>query len=60
MNSKVEPWERLDCLIVAPDEWGIENGFLTPTMKIKRRTIDDAYGDKLEGWSGTGDKVIWG
>jgi long-chain acyl-CoA synthetase len=60
VNEKVEPWERLDCLIVAPDEWGIENEFLTPTMKIKRRTIDDAYGDKLEGWSGSGKKIIWG
>ena len=59
VNNKVEAWERLDCLVVAPDEWAIENDFLTPTMKIKRRAIDDAYGDKLEGWTKEGKKVVW-
>ncbi len=60
VNGKVEAWEKLDCLVVAPEEWAIENEFLTPTMKIKRRTIDDAYGDKLEGWTKEGQKVVWG
>jgi long-chain acyl-CoA synthetase len=60
VNGKVEAWEKLDCLIVSPDEWGIDNGFLTPTMKIKRASIDDAYGEKLEEWSASGKKVIWG
>ena len=59
VNGKVEAWEKLDCLVVAPEEWAIENEFLTPTMKIKRRTIDDAYGDKLEGWTKEGQKVVW-
>lgn len=59
VNSEVEAWEKLACLVVSPDEWQIENGFLTPTMKLKRAKIDDSYGDKLEGWVESGEKVIW-
>jgi long-chain acyl-CoA synthetase len=59
VNSKVEPWEKLACFVVMSEPWEIENGFLTPTMKIKRAKIDDSYGDKLEGWVESGDKVIW-
>ena len=59
VNSKVEEWEKLDSLVVVSEEWTIENDFLTPTMKIKRRAIDDAYGSKLEDWSSEGKKIIW-
>lgn len=59
VNKQVEPWEKLACLVVAKEEWQIENGFLTPTMKIKRSQIDDNYGSELEGWCESGSKVIW-
>lgn len=59
VNSEVEAWEKLACLVVISDEWQIENGFLTPTMKLKRASVDDAYGDKLEGWVESGEKVVW-
>ena len=59
INRRVEEWERLGCLIVVREEWAIENGFLTPTMKIKRSIIDDRYGPHFEAWAGAKQKVIW-
>jgi long-subunit acyl-CoA synthetase (AMP-forming) len=59
VNGQVQEWERLGCLVVVRDEWQIENGFLTPTMKIRRAAIDDRYGRELEGWSRAGQKVVW-
>jgi len=59
VNSEVEAWERLACIVVVSEEWQIENDFLTPTMKIKRAKIDDTYGSALEGWVNSGSKVIW-
>jgi len=32
---------------------------LTPTQKIKRTTIEDAYDAKVEGWYAQKKKVIW-
>jgi long-subunit acyl-CoA synthetase (AMP-forming) len=59
VNGQVEEWERLGCLVVVKDEWQIENGFLTPTMKLKRSVIDDHYGRELENWSKSASQVIW-
>ena len=59
VNERVEEWERLECLVVSADEWQIENGFLTPTMKLKRAAIEDRYGPHLERWAASGAKVIW-
>ena len=59
VNSKVENFEKMQFFAVVSDEWQIENGFLTPTMKIKRTTIEDAYAGEIEGWYGSKQKVIF-
>ena len=59
VNKEVEAFERLQFLVVVKEPWAIENGFLTPTMKIKRSRIEDAYGPQTEGWYGAGKRVIW-
>ena len=59
VNSEVEDFERAAFVVVAKDPWTIEKGFLTPTMKIKRASIEDHYEPKLEGWYAAKKKVIW-
>ena len=58
-NRQVEEYERLGFIVVAKDRWTIEGGQLTPTMKIKRGSIEDMYAEKLEEWYDTKKKVIW-
>ena len=52
-TSKNEPITELK------EPWQIENGFLTPTMKIKRRVLEEAYGPHLEDWYAAKSPVIW-
>lgn len=59
VNRQVEEWEKLSCLVIARDEWAIDNGFLTPTMKLKRSAIDDTYGADLQKWAESKEKVAW-
>jgi long-subunit acyl-CoA synthetase (AMP-forming) len=59
VNQEVEAFERLQFLAVVKDPWLIENGFLTPTMKMKRSMIEDTYGPKMDDWYGAGQKVVW-
>jgi long-subunit acyl-CoA synthetase (AMP-forming) len=59
VNGEIEAFERLQFLVVVKDPWAIENGFLTPTMKIKRSKIEDNYGPMSEGWYTAGKRIVW-
>lgn len=59
VNSMLEDHEKLAFAVVVKDQWTMENGFLTPTMKIKRNVIEARYLPFAEGWQALGEKVIW-
>jgi long-subunit acyl-CoA synthetase (AMP-forming) len=59
VNSQIEEFERMGFLVVGSTRWTIEDGFLTPTMKIRRPNIEDLYTAKTEAFYGAGQKVIW-
>lgn len=59
VNAQVEGFEKLEFLTVVKDSWQIENGFLTPTMKMKRTTLEDTYGPKTKEWYAAKKRVVW-
>jgi long-chain acyl-CoA synthetase len=48
VNDTVEKHARIGALIVSTEPWGIENGMLTPTLKIRREQIEQAFGEKAQ------------
>jgi long-chain acyl-CoA synthetase len=50
VNQSLDAHEKLDKVIVVCDEWTVENGLLTPTMKIKRREIEKRYSSQYDEW----------
>ncbi|MDR9865369.1 long-subunit acyl-CoA synthetase (AMP-forming) [Pseudomonas baetica] len=59
VNAVLDKHERLRRLVVVKDSWAVENGFLTPTLKIKRNVIEDTYGARFEEWSERSEVVLW-
>jgi long-chain acyl-CoA synthetase len=59
LNKGLDNIEQLQFLSVVGDEWTAENGFLTPTLKIKRGKIEDAYKNQVPGWYAQNRKVVW-
>ncbi|SFM23311.1 AMP-binding protein [Marinobacter zhejiangensis] len=59
VNQSVDPHEQLQFITVVRDEWSIENNFLTPTMKLKRNVVEDAYKVDLDSWYAKRQPVIW-
>jgi long-subunit acyl-CoA synthetase (AMP-forming) len=59
INSGLPPHERLAFLAVARDEWLPENGFLTPTMKLKRTRLEKTYGEFADAWYAAKKPVVW-
>ena len=59
INAKLDPHERLKCLVIAREPWTVENGVITPTFKIKRNRIEDLYAANFDKWESSSAKVIW-
>ena len=59
INDKLDPHEQLDCVVVVTEPWSVDNGFITPTFKVKRNRIEEVYGPNYETWVGSRKKVIW-
>ncbi|MDT8989645.1 AMP-binding protein [Curvibacter sp. APW13] len=59
INSELADYEQLRMFVVVRQPWSIENGCLTPTMKIKRAKIENVAEAQLEAWYNTKGAVIW-
>ena len=59
INERLEPHEKLGCLGVVTKPWTPENGFVTPTLKVKRNRIEDAFSQRYEVWQREGKQVVW-
>ncbi len=59
VNAQLEPHEKLGCLVVVTTPWTPENGFVTPTLKVKRNRIEEAFAGQYQGWCRAGKPVIW-
>jgi long-chain acyl-CoA synthetase len=48
INKNLARFEKLKRVLVVPDEFTAENGALTPTMKLRRRVIDERYRSQID------------
>jgi long-chain acyl-CoA synthetase len=51
--------KRIALLFVCGSEWTIDNGLLTPTMKVRRARIEASVAPHIERWYATGRRVHW-
>ncbi|GAA3586637.1 AMP-binding protein [Marinobacter xestospongiae] len=59
VNAEAEPHEKLAFAVVVNEPWRIENGMLTPTLKIKRNVIESHYADRMAGWYDQNRRIVW-
>jgi long-subunit acyl-CoA synthetase (AMP-forming) len=58
-NSTLAEYERLRMLVVVPEPWSVDNGCLTPTMKIRRNRIEASINAQLTAWYESHGTVHW-
>ena len=59
VNAQVDPHERMSFIAIVDGPWTIGNEFLTPTLKIKRATLERRYLTMVENWEKLKTPVVW-
>jgi long-chain acyl-CoA synthetase len=59
VNERLEPHEQIAKLVVVKDAWTIDNGIMTPTMKVKRNEIEKRYAALIEKEGATRTPIGW-
>jgi long-chain acyl-CoA synthetase len=58
VNPNLESYEKLEKAVVMKGEWTIENGLLTPTLKVKRNEVEKIHIPKYPTWYHTQPGVV--
>jgi long-subunit acyl-CoA synthetase (AMP-forming) len=58
-NQVLDKHEQLNGLVLVPEVWAVDNGFLTPTLKIKRASVETAYSPHFDAWGQRREGVVW-
>ncbi len=59
INAQLDPHEQMSFLAVVSEQWTVTNGFITPTLKVKRNVIEEKYGPHFEPWARSKQPVVW-
>lgn len=58
VNDQLESHAKIRGILVVKTPWNIENGVLTPTMKIKRHLLEQKYAQLGDRWSSS-QSIVW-
>lgn len=48
LNARLERWETIKKFEILPQDLSVEEGDLTPSLKVKRRVVEKKYADTLD------------
>ncbi|MFM0326934.1 AMP-binding protein [Caballeronia glebae] len=57
-NATLEDHEKLAFVVLVKDVWNVDNGLMTPTMKIRRSTVEEHYLPRAASWVELAQTVI--
>ncbi len=59
VNPTVEHYEELKKVVIMQEEWTINNGLMTPTMKVKRNEVEKLKVPSYPNWYAMEGLVVW-
>ena len=58
-NKTLEKYEHIQAVVVLQENWSIENGLMTPSLKIKRNAVEKRFHSKYHDWVSRDEVVVW-
>jgi long-chain acyl-CoA synthetase len=50
LNSKLNRWETIKKFAILDHDLSVESGELTPSLKLKRKVVEENYRDIIDGF----------
>ena len=59
VNGRLDQHERVSFLAIVDGPWTVENGLITPTLKMKRSALEARYQELIASWERNERPVVW-
>jgi len=59
INPSLEKHEKIAKVVIMQEDWTVENGLMTPTLKIKRSQVEKIHMPMYKSWFDAEEKVIY-
>ena len=59
VNAHLDPHERVSLIAIVDGPWSVENGLMTPTLKVKRGVLENRYQALIDEWKKLDRPVVW-
>ncbi len=59
VNPGLEPYERVEKVVIMRESWTQENGLLTPSLKLKRTELEKRFLPEFKSWYSHPETVVW-
>ena len=59
VNAHLEKHERVEKIVLMNEDWSVDNGLLTPTLKVKRNQVEKIHSPMYKEWFEREEKVIY-
>ena len=59
INPTLEKHEHLEKVVIMKEDWTVENGLTTPSLKVKRNSIEKIHQEYYKSWFEREEKVIF-
>ncbi len=59
INPDLEKHEKVEKVIIMKEDWTVDNNLITPSLKVKRNSIEKIHQQFYKAWFAMTDKVIF-
>jgi len=59
VNAELPNYQKIATMVVTKEPWTVENGLLTPTLKVKRPKVNERFKEHYMAWEEKKEPVIF-
>jgi len=59
VNKDLPNYQKISKIVITKDEWSVENGLITPTLKVKRNVMNAKFESRLQGWYEQQENILY-